>query len=49
VSVPAAAGGLNGRLSDESIRMWLIDSGLAVDQGGRLALTEAGAEAAAWA
>jgi hypothetical protein len=35
-------------VSGENIRTWLLDSGLAsVDQGGRLVLTEAGAEAAA--
>jgi hypothetical protein len=31
------------------VAAWLVDSGLAVDQGGRLVLAEAGVEAAAWA
>jgi hypothetical protein len=36
-----------GGLSEQSIRAWLLESGLAVDRDGRLALTQAGAQAAA--
>jgi hypothetical protein len=39
--------GRQGGLSEQSIRAWLLESGLAVDRDGRLALTQAGAQAAA--